>query len=77
MATVSDLSGNGGGRSGSGPENEYNRVTSTASALHGTTTPSFVGQKGTDTTNDQNWIAQRTDVSSSTALANTDWARID
>tara|TARA_R100000008_G_scaffold86196_1_gene78328 strand:- start:4495 stop:4728 length:234 start_codon:yes stop_codon:yes gene_type:complete len=77
MATVRELSGNGGGQTGSGPENEYSRVSVLASALYGTTVPSFVGQKGTDTTNDQNWIAQRTDVTSTTALANTDWSRID
>jgi hypothetical protein len=77
MATVRELSGNGGGQTGSGPENEYDRVSVLASALYGTTVPSFVGQKGTDTTNDQNWIGQRVDITSTTALANTDWSRID
>ena len=77
MAAVKEVSGNGVGQTGSGPENEYSLTTVTASALHGTTVPSFVGQKGTDTTNDQVWIGQRTDISSTTALANTDWARID
>tara|TARA_R110002012_G_scaffold140584_1_gene298218 strand:+ start:1123 stop:1356 length:234 start_codon:yes stop_codon:yes gene_type:complete len=77
MATVTELSGNGGGQTGAGPENEYSRTSVAASALYGTTTPSFVGQKGTDTTNDQVWIAQRADVSSETALANTDWARTE
>ena len=77
MATVTELSGNGGGQTGAGPENEYSRLSVAASALYGTTVPSFVGQKGTDTTNDEVWIAQRTDVTSTTALANTDWARIE
>ncbi len=77
MATVTELSGNGGGRTGAGPENEYSRPSVTASALYGTTVPTFVGQKGTDTTNDEVWIAQRTDVTSTTALANTDWARVE
>ena len=77
MATVTELSGHGGGQTAAGPENEYSRPSVAASALYGTTVPSFVGQKGTDTTNDEVWIAQRTDVTSTTALANTDWARIE
>ena len=77
MATVTELSGNGGWQTGAGPENEYSRPSVAASALYGTTVPSFVGQKGTDTTNDEVWIAQRTDVTSTPALANTDWARIE
>jgi len=76
MATVVEKSGNGGGTVGSGPENEYSRVSVVASALSGTTVPSFVGQKGTDTTADQNYIGQRTSLTSTSALANTDWAKI-
>jgi hypothetical protein len=76
MATVSDVSGNGGGRTGSGPENEYSRVSVVASALVGTTVPSFVGQKGTDTTADQNYIGQRTDLTSTAALTNAEWSKI-
>ena len=75
MATVRELSGNGGGRSGSGPENSYAGVTVVASALHGTTVPAFVGQRGTDLTADQNYIGRRADPTSSVALANTDWSK--
>ena len=39
MATVIEASGNGGGQTGSGPENEYSRVSVVASALSGTTVP--------------------------------------
>ena len=77
MAIVKELSGNGGGTTGSGIENDYASVSVVASALHGTTVPSYVGQKGTDTTADQNYIGQRTDPASTTALANTDWAKTD
>jgi hypothetical protein len=70
MATVIDVSGNS--PTGSGPENQYTKVTVVA-ALHGTTTPSFVGQLGYDTTNDTTHIAQRADITSTSALANTDW----
>ena len=75
MATVTELSGNGGGTTGSGAEKEYARVSVVASALVGSTVPSYVGQKGTDTSADQNYIAQRPDVSSSVALTNAHWAR--
>jgi len=76
MAAVLDKSGNGGGTTGSGPENEYSKVSVVASALIGTTVPSYVGQIGTDYTADQNYIAQRADVTSTIALANTDWSRV-
>tara|TARA_Y100000310_G_C19962925_1_gene482005 strand:- start:138 stop:371 length:234 start_codon:yes stop_codon:yes gene_type:complete len=76
MAIVRELSGNGGGNNGSGPENDYASVSVVAAALHGTTVPAFVGQKGTDLAADQNYIGQRTDTTSTTALANTDWAKI-
>tara|TARA_R110000803_G_scaffold37656_3_gene81246 strand:- start:4161 stop:4391 length:231 start_codon:yes stop_codon:yes gene_type:complete len=75
MATVIDKSGNGGGTTGSGPENEYARVSVVASALIGTTVPSYVGQKGTDFTDNQNYIAQRPDPSSTVALTHAHWAR--
>ena len=76
MATVVEASGNGGGRSGAGPENEYARVSVVASALVGTTVPTYVGQKGTDTTADQNYIAQRPDPSSTVTLTHAHWARV-
>lgn len=76
MATVSESSGNGGGNTGGGPDNEYSRVSVVASALVGTTVPTFVGQKGTDTTADQNYIAQRTNLASTSALTHADWSKI-
>jgi hypothetical protein len=76
MAIVKDSSGNGGGSTGSGPENQYSGVSVIASAISGTVVPSYVGQIATDTTADQNYIAHRADVTSTAALANTDWAKI-
>jgi len=76
MAIVKDSSGNGGGSTGSGPENQYSGVSVIASAISGTTVPSYVGQIATDTTADQNYIAHRADVTSTAGLANTDWAKI-
>ena len=69
MATVAELSGNGGGRNGAGPENKLSEVNRAVTAVHGTVTPSYVGEKATDITADQNYIATGTS-------ANTDWARI-
>lgn len=77
MAIVTDASGNGGGATGAGPEDQLDSVSVVASAIHGTTTPSFVGQKATDITADQNYIARRVDPTSTVALANTDWAKTD
>jgi hypothetical protein len=74
MATVIEVSGNGGGRTGPGPENKLSKVGVVAAGMHGTTVPAYVGQLGYDTTNDTVHIGQRVDDSSTTALANTDWA---
>lgn len=68
MATVRELSGNGGGINGSGPENKLSEVNRVATAVYGTLTPAYVGEIATDTTNDQNWIGIGT-------TANTNWAR--
>jgi hypothetical protein len=68
MATVADKSGNGGGTTGSGPEDKLSATTRTATAVHGALTPAFVGEIATDLTDGQNYVA--TGVS-----ANTDWAK--
>lgn len=76
MAIVRELSGNGGGKTGSGVENDYSSVSVVAAAIHGTTVPSYVGQKATDLTLGENFIGQRADPASVVALANTDWSKI-
>lgn len=68
MATVAELSGNGGGVTGSGPENKLSATTRVATAVYGTLTPAFVGEIATDTTADQNYVGIGTS-------ANTDWAK--
>ena len=67
MAAVKELGGNGGGNTGDGPDNEYSRVS---------VVPSYVGQIGTDTGADQNYIAQRTNLDSVATLTHANWARI-
>ena len=68
MAIVADASGNGGGKTGSGPENKLSSITRIATAVYGTLTPAFVGEIATDTTADQNYVGTGTS-------ANTDWAK--
>ena len=67
MATVTETSGNGGGATGAGPENKLSSTNQTVAAVHGTVTPSYVGERATDASADKNYVA--TGVS-----ANTDWA---
>lgn len=68
MATVADISGNGGGGAlGSGPENALDNSTQVVAAVHGTLVPSFVGQIATDETNNENWR--------SIGLTTTSWVR--
>jgi hypothetical protein len=57
MAIVADLSGNGGGTTGSGPEHKLDSVTRVGTAVIGTMTPAFVGELATDTTADVNYRA--------------------
>ena len=60
MATVTELSGNGGGITGAGPENKLSSTTRTVTAVHGTITPDFVGEVVTDVTADQNYVGTGT-----------------
>lgn len=68
MATVTELSGNGGGTVGAGPENKLSAPNRTVAAVHGTATPAYVGEIVTDIAADQNYVGTGTS-------ANTDWAK--
>lgn len=57
MATVTELSGNGGGTTGAGPEHKLDSVTRVGAAVVGTMTPAFIGEIATDTTADVNYRA--------------------
>jgi hypothetical protein len=70
MATVTELSGNGGGAVGAGPENKLTGVNRTVAAVHGTITPAYVGEVVTDIAADQNYVGTGTS-------ANTEWAKTD
>ena len=66
MATVTELSGNGGGSVGAGPEYKLDSVTRVGAAVVGTMVPVFIGELATDTSADQNYRA--------IGLTNADWA---
>jgi hypothetical protein len=76
MAIVTELSGNGGGPVGSGPENQYASTTRQLADVHGTATPAFVGEVVTDIALSDNYIGRRNDPSSTAALAIADWAKL-
>ena len=67
MTTVKELSGNGGGAMGSGPENKLSSVTRTVADVSGSMTPAFVGEIASDLAADQNFVSTGTS-------SNTDWA---
>ena len=67
MATVSDISGNGGGPMGSGPENKLDSATRVVAAVIGTTAPNYIGEIVTDSTADVNYRA--------IGSTNADWVR--
>tara|TARA_R100000458_G_C8276283_1_gene251536 strand:+ start:1310 stop:1546 length:237 start_codon:yes stop_codon:yes gene_type:complete len=76
MAIVKELSGNGGGRVGAGPENKLSSVNRSGSAVVGTMTPAYIGEIATDTTADENYVAKRADGDMDTdTLGTSDWAR--
>jgi len=61
MATVTEASGNGGGKVGSGPENKLSSISQTLSATPvAATTPGFVGELVEDTTNEKTYRAYGT-----------------
>jgi hypothetical protein len=70
MSTVTEKSGNGGGRSGAGPEPKLTNISQTLSATPvSATTPGFVGELVEDTTNENTYRAYGT--------TNASWEKIE
>tara|TARA_B100000131_G_scaffold306302_1_gene333226 strand:+ start:2038 stop:2256 length:219 start_codon:yes stop_codon:yes gene_type:complete len=67
MATVIEASGNGGGTTGYGIEKKYSATNRSVADVSGTITPNYVGERVTDVTGHQNYVATGTS-------GNTDWA---
>jgi len=77
MATVRELSGNGGGTSGSGPENKLSSVNRGVATVIANITPTYIGEIAHDVASDTNYVAKRVDGDFNTdALTNADWVAV-
>jgi len=74
MATVTEVSGNGGGRTGSGPENKLSSVNRGAATVIANLTPSYIGELAHDVASDRNYVGKRVDgVFNTDTLTSSDW----
>tara|TARA_R100000687_G_C6422043_1_gene151478 strand:- start:34 stop:279 length:246 start_codon:yes stop_codon:yes gene_type:complete len=77
MAVVAEASGNGGGTTGSGPENKLSSVNRGASTVIGNLTPSYIGEIAHDVASDTNYVGKRVDGDFDTdTLTNADWVAV-
>ena len=77
MAIVAEASGNGGGTSGSGPENKLSSVNRGASSVIGNLVPSFIGEIAHDVASDTNYVGKRVDGDmDADALTSADWVAV-
>jgi hypothetical protein len=77
MATVKELSGNGGGTSGSGPENKLSSVNRGVATVIANITPTYIGEIAHDVASDTNYVAKRVDGDFNTdTLTNADWVAV-
>jgi hypothetical protein len=77
MAVVIETSGNGGGKTGSGPENKLSSVNRGAATVIGNLVPSYIGEIAHDVASDTNYVAKRVDGDFNTdTLTNADWVAV-
>ena len=77
MAIVIEASGNGGGKTGSGPENKLSSVNRGAATVIGNLVPSYIGEIAHDVASDTNYVAKRVDGDFNTdTLTNADWVAV-
>jgi hypothetical protein len=78
MAIVAELSGNGVGNLGNTIDNKLGHVSRIVGAVHGSITPSYIGEIVTDIAADQNYVGKRADGDFDTdTLSTSDWAKTD
>ena len=78
MATVRELSGNGGGTGGTGPENKLSSVNRGASTVIGNLVPAYIGEIAHDVASDTNYVAKRVDGDFDTdTLTSADWVAVE
>ena len=74
MAVVKEVSGNGGGTTGSGVENKLSSVNRGAATVVSNLVPTYIGERAHDVASDKNYVAKRVDGDFDTdALTNADW----
>jgi hypothetical protein len=77
MAVVIETSGNGGGKTGSGPENKLSSVNRGAATVISNLVPSYIGEIAHDVASDTNYVAKRVDGDFNTdTLTNADWVAV-
>ena len=77
MAIVAESSGNGGGTSGSGPENKLSSVNRGVATVIANVVPSYIGEIAHDVASDTNYVAKRVDGDFNTdTLTNADWVAV-
>ena len=77
MATVRELSGNGGGTGGTGPENKLSSVNRGAATVIDNLVPAYIGEIAHDVASDTNYVAKRVDGDFDTdTLTNADWVAV-
>ena len=77
MATVRELSGNGGGTGGTGPENKLSSVNRGASTVIGNLVPAYIGEIAHDVASDTNYVGKRVDGDmDADTLTNDDWVAV-
>ena len=77
MATVIEVGGNGGGATGSGPENKLSSVNRGVATVIANVTPSYIGEIAHDVASDVNYVGKRVDGDFDTdVLTNTDWVAV-
>mgnify|MGYP003145827197 FL=1 len=74
MAVVAEASGNGGGATGSGPENKLSSVNRGAATVIANLTPAYIGERAHDVASDRNYVSKRVDGDFNTdTLTSSDW----
>ena len=77
MAIVAESSGNGGGTSGSGPENKLSSVNRGAATVIDNLVPAYIGEIAHDVASDTNYVAKRVDGDFDTdTLTSADWVAV-
>ena len=77
MATVRELSGNGGGTGGTGPENKLSSVNRGAVTVIDNLVPAYIGEIAHDVASDTNYVAKRVDGDFDTdTLTSADWVAV-